>query len=241
MDRRAFSRLFGMLAVAMLVASGCGSMSPAYPVAQLEFDEALLGEWIPVRDPQMAQANAEPRGISRVSIEARSVEHNGTRVNPAWTLNLLDKDKPNPTLKQYRFIVSGENPEGPQRLQFEGYLIKFGERRLLGLQLEVAEEGGRTFAPLMPFLLPVHFVVRLDRVGDQLHIRLPKGATVGWIPLVKPLDLPTDAGSRRSIEGGGLYIAESVDRLLEHYASLAERDDAWESAKDDLMLKRNRP
>jgi len=234
-------RAISFLVVALTTISGCALMSPDYPVAQLEFDETLLGEWLPARDPTKARADADFNGFSRVVFETRMVEHNGTRVNPAWAINLLDKEKSKPTLRQYRIVVSSENDGEIERLQFEGYLIKFGQARLLGLQLEVAEERGKTYAPLIPYLLPVHFVVRVDRDGDQLQIRTPKDAIVGWIPLVRPLDAAMDAGSRRAIDAKGLYVAETVDRLLEHYAALAENDEAWEPLDKEHMLVKSGP
>lgn len=241
MDSGPVHRAICVLVIALATLSGCTPMSPDYPVAQLEFDETLLGEWLPARDPAKPRADPDAKEFSRVVVEPRMVEHNGTRVNPALAINHLDKNKPRPTLKQYRVIVAGEDESGPHRLQFEAYLIKFGQTRLLGLQLEVAEEAGKTYAPLIPYLLPVHFVVRLDRDGDRLHFRAPKAPIVGWIPLVKPLDAAVDAGSRRAIDAKGLYVAESVDRLLEHYAAIAENDEAWQPVDQEQTLVKSRP
>jgi hypothetical protein len=143
MDSGPVHRAICVLVIALATLSGCTPMSPDYPVAQLEFDETLLGEWLPARDPAKPRADPDAKEFSRVVVEPRMVEHNGTRVNPALAINHLDKNKPRPTLKQYRVIVAGEDESGPHRLQFEAYLIKFGQTRLLGLQLEVAEEAGK--------------------------------------------------------------------------------------------------
>jgi hypothetical protein len=58
---------------------------------------------------------------------------------------------------------------------------------------------------------------------------------------VKPLDAAVDAGSRRAIDAKGLYVAESVDRLLEHYAAIAENDEAWQPVDQEQTLVKSRP
>jgi hypothetical protein len=205
----------------LLLLMGCVSPYPPYKAAMLDQDPGLLGEWRTVE-------NDQPESDEWVSLKftSRKVVVIGDR------LATSDDDR-GPLLSRKRtveqYAVEFRDQDG-QKIEFLGYLLEAGDARLLGLQ--VGDANG-------PFMLPVHYILKLERAGDDLTLRIPDQVVV-WLPDFEPVDGPEDPESPIALgepaDAVSFRVTSSIDRLASYYSANAGDASFW--SDEPLVFRR---
>ncbi|MBC7772414.1 MAG: hypothetical protein H7210_07965 [Pyrinomonadaceae bacterium] len=210
--------------------AACKSLNPPYKTAALEFDEAWLGTWEVVPDEIDPKEDRRPE---RFTVTARDVDTSGERIGLGNSL--LGGGTPKTTTKQFTIRAEvGQDAGELKDLSFDAFLVKTGSSHLVGLQLAALNINGKqqAIAGIAPLMLPVHFVFKIERRGDELLLWSPESSVV-WIPWVTPLDESGASRYRNPNEdqhnsaSDGFFQASSIDRLLDHYASIIDKPESW--------------
>lgn len=214
----------------MTLVGGC-QMSPNYPVERVVFDEGLLGTWKEAGFEGDVDPDAEAMSIK---VERRKIPVGNGRANPQETLG-VDRsgwttiDAYLVTLEGHSKVLKGGDGF-PDPIQFEAYLIKVGDHRLLTGQVTMDQLAKG--APY-PLAIPVHYFMRLDRKDEIATVIMPAEKYLyglHWLPSfdpgvedpkVLPVAFP-DPPAENQKPARGFFATGSIDRALEYYDAAAK-------------------
>lgn len=212
------SLLAALVCVPLLVVGAC-SRQADYPVALMVTDDGLVGVWTVDGN----QNNA------RLEVRARDVKvANDRTVGAANAASGKGAEK---SALAYTLLVCSDDQ--PQPIELSAVLLEVEGVRLVGMQLS-DEELERS--PVSGLMLPMHFLLRIEREGDTIRARAPAHG-LAWVPGAQWIDPPSDQpGEIARNPDKGIRLTSSIDRLIEVYRAEMGKPGFW--SDDPVTLTR---
>jgi hypothetical protein len=214
-----------LLVLALATLAGCRSVEPSYRVQDLAFDDKLLGRWI--EEPSPTEGDS-----ATMTFDVRVVEEKDGRVNPPpqWKIFSGQAAPSGQPLKAYSITFDTHNPKDTA-LRLHGFLLRRDGRTFLGVQPDLSDQSR---SHLVGLVLPMHFLMLLERTDDRLVVRQPS-KPVAWIPWVRPVDAPApglpDVPDLSSVNSTDIAFCDDIDRVLRIYAANADNAGFWEQQR----------
>lgn len=184
-----------LLALASLpFLSGCNTYEPPYRSADLAFGEALIGVW----EMPAVEENGRP---TRMTIEPRPIPADGVRL---WKGSAAVRSGAD--AKGYTIAATGGGTEG---VILDAYLIDCDGTRVLGTQAAGAQLAKAGWYGLV---LPVHYVFRVERAGEELKLSSPR-RTLCCVPLD---ELKNKEHRDPVLPSASTGVTSSIDALVDH-------------------------
>ena len=202
---------------ALAALSGCTdrTFDPAYPAAIVSTDAGLAGSW---RAQPLHAQDGPDLGAMTVTITPDRVVVIDDRLNPA-----VRPSRGAHTVEAYTITLEAQ-ADPPLRVNMNAYRLSINGRDYLAGQVGL---GQLTDTGLLPFIVPLHFIARIERDGDTLKL-WNNEPSIAWMPLATPLDPPAAADGPPPLPVGAessehtIVITTSIDRIIE----LLRRPDA---------------
>ncbi len=217
-----FARVLVAIVVLIVAAASVGcSREASYPVALLATDDGLVGEWI---SKTKSDDDTVHITITQRTVSVRNGRTEGSR-------DVVGGGEPGKPVTAYTVLMTREREVGS--LELSAVLIELNGTRLLGIQAS-DEELRRN--PLGAVVLPLHFLLRIEREGDTMKAWAP-GRGFAWVPRAQWIDPPCESppGVARD-EARGLRLTSSIDRLLDEYRAEMVKPGFW--SEDSVTLTR---
>lgn len=221
---RTWTRLFTVCATCAFL-GGCNLMEPDYPAEKMVFDDTLVGSW-----ELLSSKGERTPDAARFQVIEREVEVAQGRLNP----QLGPGDSP--PARAYTVTATKQDPK--TKFRFHAYLVREGGGTFLGIQSDPKEL--EKVAPNF-MVLPLHFVLKLERDGDRVLLRAPKAPQVVWVPPALAtgwLDAASDGKPSGPGPEGKQYdfvLTNSIERLLQVCRERAEKKELWDGEPGVLV------